>query len=97
MRFTFNEEALADPNELLKWKDFRPQAMNKNVSEFGQQVDACAQFWSDDKEGKERQPLVVPLNNLIRKNRLICTVQEYKACTSIAKAFKAYKLRKFIH
>ena len=40
--------------------------------------------------------VVTDLHKVVRKNRLICTEQEYNACTIIATAFKKYQFRRFI-
>ena len=97
MRFTFDrEELLYNESEQDKLRNFKPQVINKNVSEFGFIIDKSNQFWGSS-GFPERTVVTIPVTNMIRKNRLICTKGEYDACTMIARSFKCFKLRKEVH
>ena len=95
MRFTFDEKDL--DNDRVRCN--KPITLNKNVSNFGMLIDKSASYWvnkgSKDESNKyaERTNRNVPMTNVIRKNRLICTKLEYAACMTIAKNFKAFKFR----
>ena len=60
-------------------------------------IDETNQYWGD-KEGSnaQRTKVVKPINNLIRKNRLICTKHEWDAAQIIIKAIKCYLFKKTI-
>jgi hypothetical protein len=49
MRFSFKGEDFDNEGDLerLKWQNYRPLALNKNVSEVGMVVEASDYFWSD--------------------------------------------------
>jgi hypothetical protein len=97
MRFTFDEKDLANIDRV---RCYKPVILNKNVSNFGMLIDKSNQYWihsgSKDQSNifAERNNLSIPMTNVIRKNRLICTKVEYEACSTIARNFKAYKFRK---
>ena len=59
-------------------------------------IDSSNSYWSSKRKQLERQSKQMTISNLVRKNRLICTRQEYESCVIIARSFKAYKLRKSI-
>jgi hypothetical protein len=98
MRFSFDKEELGyDQTEQDRLRNFKPQVINKNVSEFGFIIDKSNQYWGSSNGFPERTVVTIPVFNMIRKNRLICTKGEYDACTVIARSFKSFKLRKEIH
>jgi hypothetical protein len=92
-----HEELIYSEKEQDKLRNFKPQAMNKNVSEIGFMIDKSNWFWGSKNSFPERTVASIPVVNMIRKNRLICTKGEYDACTTIARSFKCFKLRKEIH
>jgi hypothetical protein len=98
LRFSFDQEKLLyDEMEQDKLRNYKPAVINKNVSAFGCIVDKSNHFWGSKNSFAERTVLTIPVVNMIRKNRLICTKGEYDACMVIARSFKAFKLRKEIH
>jgi hypothetical protein len=100
MRFSFDEKDLKNFDRI---RCHTPVILNKNVSNFGLLIDKSASYWvkkgSKDESNKyaERTNRNVPMKNVIRKNRLICTKIEYAACVTIAKGFKAFKFRNDLH
>jgi len=96
MRFSFDEKDLKNYDRI---RCNKPLVLNKNVDNFGLLIDKSASYWvnkgskAETNKYAERTNKNVPMANVIRKNRLICTKTEYAACMTIVKNFKAYKFR----